>query len=196
MLHDHAKASGLQIRAGIAERPGCDIGKKVSTGCGDFAGARKSGISHAIGIAGNLKIAFTDPLRQADLLMMRVLDLGRKTEQADTGIGFAHVGRSRIETLLGAKVGAGRGVVVCQDGVGGEMKAGESIRAESAQMPQELDGLQFAAELEFYNVAQGEIITGRKRQRLQGRTVQARVRRCEAADRNGHARIGTIGLMT
>ena len=114
--------------------------------------------------------------------------MGAKAEQADSRIRFAQVGGRGVETLLGAQVRPGSGVVVLQNGVGRKMKIGGTVGAESGHMAQELDGLQFAAELEFENVADGKIIGRRESQRLQRGVVQVGIGSREAANGETHGR--------
>ena len=72
------------------------------------------------------------------------------------------------------------------------MQVERTIGPECGHVPKELDSLQFAAELQFDNVANREIIARVERQRLQRGIVQVGIGRREATHSNGHGRPGTI----
>ena len=59
-------------------------------------------------------------------------------------------------------------------------------------MAQELDGLQFAAELEFQDVANGKVVACRESQRLQRGIVQVGIGRRKTANGEGHGRLRSI----
>src|SRR5580658_8828614 len=73
------------------------------------------------------------------------------------------------------------------------MKIRRPIRAERGHVPEELDGLQFAAELEFQGVAQGELVSRGQSQRLESGIVQVGIGRSEAAGGHGDRWIGAVG---
>ena len=62
MLDDDAQATGIQIRARVAEGAGRNIGRPESTGSGDFSCADQGRIRDAIGISGDKKPGLAHPL--------------------------------------------------------------------------------------------------------------------------------------
>src|SRR4051812_15202865 len=63
------------------------------------------------------------------------------------------------------------------------MNIDRTVRPEGADMPQELDGLQFTAETKLQHIPEREGVRGRECDGLQRRVVQAGIGRCEAAYR-------------
>ena len=122
-------------------------------------------------------------MREIEFLMMGLLHFGSEIEQADSRIRFAQIGRRGIETLFvpAAQIRAGGRVIVFHDGVGRKMKIGRAVGTERRNVAQKLDGLQFAAELEFQNISHSKVVSRRGRERLQYRAMQVRIGRGEAA---------------
>src|SRR5215469_16548232 len=59
----------------------------------------------------------------------------------------------------------------------------------------ELDGLQFAAELQFQNIAEGHLVLGRQADRLQPLHVHPAIRRRQPADRERQGRLRSVGAL-
>src|SRR5207302_10907631 len=143
--------------------------------------ASQGWIGDAIGEHRDLKIVLTETLREADFLMMRAFDSGREVQKADTGVGFAQVGGSGIETFFCTRIGTRSRVIVFDHGVWGKMHVHRGVGAKGIEAPEKLDGLEFAAELEFEDIPKNEVISCGKRQRLESGVVQVRIGRSEAA---------------
>ncbi len=94
--------------------------------------------------------------------------------------------------FLAAQIRTGGRVLIFDHGVRREMKIGGTVRAKRAQMAEELDGLQFASELEFQHIANREIVACGEGQRLQSGIVQVGIGGGEAADGQRYRRLGTI----
>src|SRR5215470_2951767 len=98
--------------------------------------------------------------------MSCALNLGREIQNADSRIRLAQVGRSRLETFFSTRIRTRGRVCVFDDGVGREVKISRTVRTEAVEVAEELNGLQLAAEFQFQRVAENEIVSRGKRQRL------------------------------
>ena len=72
------------------------------------------------------------------------------------------------------------------------MYVSRSEGAKGGDSAHELDGLNFAAELQFQNVAQGYVVRGGQRKRLECSAVQIDIRGSQTAHRESHLRLGSI----
>src|SRR5207302_11008578 len=70
------------------------------------------------------------------------------------------------------------------------------VGAKGIEAPEKLNGLEFAAELEFEDIPKNEVISCGKRQRLESGVVQVRIGRSEAAHAQSHGWLGTVGQAT
>ena len=61
------------------------------------------------------------------------------------------------------------------------MKIGRTVGTKGGYVAQELDGLKFAAEFQFQNIGDGEVVASGKSQRLQRGIVQVGIGRRKAA---------------
>ena len=85
-------------------------------------------------------------MRDIQFLVVSAFKFGREVRHAEPRIGVVHIGRRRIEALLIACVGQGSRIVIPHDRVGRRVESERSVRPESGDTAQKLDGLHFAAE--------------------------------------------------
>src|SRR5215471_295505 len=125
--------------------------------------------------------------------MMRALDLWRKAEKADPRVGFTQIGWRRIESFLGTRIGARSRVVVLEDRVLRKVEICRGKGTKCAEMTEELDGLQLAAELQFNDISEDKIVASGKRQSLEGGIVQIGIGGSKTAHAQAHYGHGTVG---
>src|SRR5215472_12954563 len=128
--------------------------------------------------------------------MSCALNLRREIQNADSGIRLAQVGRGRLESLFRTSIRTRSGVGVFDDGVGREVKISRTVRADAVEVAEELNGLQLAAEFQFEGVAEKELISRRKRQRLQRGVVQVGIRRSKTTCGHANHGRGSVGEVT
>src|ERR1019366_2127614 len=153
-LKHQANALGFQRATIKAEGPGIDIRQNVFGGPAHIANPQQSGVLDAVSKVSDLEFVLPGPLRQRNLVMMRVLQKGLTVEHGHARTGFAEGCGSRIETLAGAGVGLAGGVAIFEDGIGGQVPIGDRRSTErSGSVAQKLNVLPLAAKLKVEKVA-------------------------------------------
>src|SRR5258708_13836573 len=117
--------------------------------------------------------------------MMSALYLGGKFHQAYARIGLAEISGRRVESFFGTQIGTRSRVSVFHNGVRREVNVNRAIRTERSHAAQKLDGLKFTAKFEFEYIADGKVVSGGKREGLEGGVVQVGIGGRETACSEG-----------